>query len=91
MSEGRILIADDEKEILDVLEMLLVENGYEVVRASNGRQALEHPSEDIGREHAGNVRLRGRVRDKTAVGYPHDLSDGLCGRIGQIPRLFGGR
>ena len=44
MSEGRILIADDEKEILDVLEMLLVENGYEVVRASNGRQALEHPS-----------------------------------------------
>ena len=47
MSEGRILIADDEKEILDVLEMLLVENGYEVVRASNGRQALEHPSEDI--------------------------------------------
>ena len=33
MSEGRILIADDEKEILDVLEMLFVENGYEVVRA----------------------------------------------------------
>lgn len=47
MSSGRILIADDEKEILDVLEMLLTENGYEVVRADNGRQALEYPPEDV--------------------------------------------
>jgi len=42
-----ILIADDEKEIRDILHLLLKGEGYQVVQAENGRQAIELASEDI--------------------------------------------
>ena len=37
----KILIADDEKEIRDVLTMLLTAEGYEVAAASDGREVVE--------------------------------------------------
>ncbi|RJR32515.1 MAG: response regulator [Desulfobacteraceae bacterium] len=37
----RILIVDDEKTILDVIEMVLEKHGYKVVKAANGESALE--------------------------------------------------
>ena len=37
----RILCVDDEPEILKFLEALLVQNGYEVIKAENGEEALE--------------------------------------------------
>lgn len=43
----KILIADDEKEIRQVLEMLLGEEGYEVVSAENGKKAVELADVDI--------------------------------------------
>ncbi|MEZ5013494.1 MAG: response regulator transcription factor [Chitinophagales bacterium] len=37
----KILIADDEPDILEVIEYNLLKEDYSVVKASNGRQALE--------------------------------------------------
>lgn len=37
----RILIVDDNKEFLNLLETMLRNNGYEVVPATNGVEALE--------------------------------------------------
>ncbi len=37
----RILIADDEKDILEILEFKLQKEGYEVYTANNGREAIE--------------------------------------------------
>ncbi len=42
-----ILVADDEKEIREVLCLLLRSEGYEVVTAYNGREALALACEDI--------------------------------------------
>ena len=38
---GRILVADDEAEVLDLLRQVLVHRGYEVATASTGEEALE--------------------------------------------------
>lgn len=39
--KNKILIADDEKEIRDLLQMLLTDAGYVVVTAENGKEAVE--------------------------------------------------
>lgn len=41
-----ILIADDEKEIREILELLLTGEGYKVVSVCNGEEVLEAASED---------------------------------------------
>jgi UDP-3-O-acyl N-acetylglucosamine deacetylase len=40
MDEGRILVVDDQKEILDSLEGILSDEGHEVIRAQDGQEAL---------------------------------------------------
>jgi len=49
MKDGKkyILIADDEKEIRDVLTLLLSGEGYTVVSAADGQEALEVASADV--------------------------------------------
>jgi CheY-like chemotaxis protein len=46
-----ILVVDDEFAIVDLLEMVLVDEGHLVLTAANGRQALErlaqHPRPDL--------------------------------------------
>lgn len=42
-----ILIADDEKEIRDILKLLLTGEGYEIVTAENGQEVLDFASEEI--------------------------------------------
>ena len=37
MSKNKILVADDEKEILEILRLLLTGEGYEVITAQNGQ------------------------------------------------------
>ena len=37
----RILVADDNQEIVDIVDILLTGEGYEVVKASNGQEAVE--------------------------------------------------
>lgn len=41
MQSGRILVVDDEEIARDNLEFMLSKQGYDVVRAANGRQAME--------------------------------------------------
>ena len=41
MSKPRILIADDEKIILDLLANLFAEHGYDILTAANGMEAFE--------------------------------------------------
>ena len=42
-----ILIADDEKEIRDILHLLLSSEGYEVIVVTNGSEAVRSDREDI--------------------------------------------
>ena len=41
MSGERVLIVDDEAEISELLGLYLTKEGYEVITALDGRQALE--------------------------------------------------
>ncbi len=45
--KNKILIADDEKDIRDILNLLLVGEGYDVIVAENGQEALNLSNEDI--------------------------------------------
>lgn len=45
--EAKILIADDEKDIRDIVKLLLTGEGYEIITAVNGKEVLEIASEDI--------------------------------------------
>ena len=47
MGENKILIADDEKEILEILRLLLTGEGYEVVTAQNGKEVLDKADDAI--------------------------------------------
>ena len=49
MQNGKncILIADDEKEIRDILHLLLSSEGYEVIVVTNGSEAVRSAREDI--------------------------------------------
>ena len=38
---NKILICDDEKEILEILQIYLEKEGFEVVKAFDGQEALE--------------------------------------------------
>ena len=42
MSNGTILIVDDDEDIVETLTMVLAEAGYSIVTASNGEGALAH-------------------------------------------------
>ena len=45
--KAKILVADDEKEIRQILGMVLGEEGYEAVMARDGQEAVQLASEDI--------------------------------------------
>ncbi|MGA8476912.1 MAG: response regulator [Chthoniobacterales bacterium] len=40
--KGKILLADDDDEVLAALSSVLTSEGYEVIVAKNGREAIEH-------------------------------------------------
>ena len=42
-----VLVADDDKEIRDFLQMLLKGEGYQVILAADGREALSNASKEI--------------------------------------------
>lgn len=47
MRKKKILVCDDEKDIVDVLSYNLEKQGFSVVKAFNGAEALEKVNEDI--------------------------------------------
>ena len=53
MSEGRILIVDDQPEIREYVRRIVEEKGYEVVEAEDGRahpEVVERPIQGGGRK-----------------------------------------
>ena len=40
MEQSRILVVDDDKEIREIIRVLLTQEGYDVSEARNGREAL---------------------------------------------------
>jgi DNA-binding response OmpR family regulator len=40
MSKQKILLVDDEEDILDFLELILEEQGYSIIKANSGSEAL---------------------------------------------------
>lgn len=46
-NKKRILVADDSPEIIELLELLLTDEGYEVISATNGDEAIEKTDESI--------------------------------------------
>nr|WP_294492512.1 response regulator transcription factor [uncultured Mediterraneibacter sp.] len=47
IEKTKILIADDDKEIRDILALLLTAEGYEVIAACDGQEALDFADESI--------------------------------------------
>ena len=58
MAQKTVLLAEDDLEIRDILQDLLEAEGYDVVPASHGRQALEFLAGARGREAARPRRAR---------------------------------
>ena len=46
-NKNKILIADDEKEIREILRLLLTGEGYEVIVAENGQEVVQQADETI--------------------------------------------
>lgn len=42
----KIMVVDDDKDIREVIQVLLSSEGYEVIEASNGKEALELVDDD---------------------------------------------
>ena len=49
-----ILVVDDDKEIADLVEIYLVNDGYQVLKASDGEQCLQTLKEHSRYYDAGN-------------------------------------
>jgi two-component system alkaline phosphatase synthesis response regulator PhoP len=47
MEQKRILIADDEKDILELLEYALEKEGYEVIKAKDGEETVQKALDNI--------------------------------------------
>lgn len=47
MEQSRILVVDDDKEIREIIRVLLTQEGYDVSEARNGREALEYMNDHI--------------------------------------------
>ena len=46
MSAGKILVIDDEKDVLEVLRLVLSRSGYDVAASSSGMEGLAHAQSD---------------------------------------------
>ena len=75
MQDGKrcILIADDEKEIRDILGLLLTGEGYVVVSAEDGQQAVDMADEsvdlyilDVGMPRLSGIMAAARIRSRRA-------------------------
>ncbi len=72
---NRILVCDDEKEIVDAIEIYLMQEGYEVVKAYNGEEALRIVQKeeihllviDIMMPGLDGIRTTMKIREKSSI------------------------
>ena len=84
-----ILVCDDDKEIVEAIDIYLQQEGYQVLKAYDGEEALEilkekrSPSSDHRRHDAAAGRHPGNVKDPGGEQYPDHYSICENGRCGQ--------
>jgi CheY-like chemotaxis protein len=87
----KILIVDDEPDIVSYLEMILQDNGYETLVAGNGNEALERVRSekpdlvtlDISMPEASGTRFYKEVKtDPELAGIPVFIVTGVTGMGG---------
>ena len=79
MSMGKILVVDDDINICELLRLYIEKEGYEVVIANDGGQAVTKFKSGYARYHAARTgRLAGVQRDTKdiAVSYYHAYCQG---------------
>lgn len=70
-----ILVCDDEKEIVDAIEIYLMQEGYQVIKAYNGEEAIEQLKKnevhlmilDIMMPKLDGIRATMKIREKYSV------------------------
>ena len=71
----RILVCDDDKEIVDAIEIYLVQEGYEILKAYDGEQALKILEEekvdlliiDVMMPRLDGIRATLKIREKMSL------------------------
>ena len=104
MEQSRILVVDDDKEIREIIRVLLTQEGYDVSEARNGREALEYMNDhidlyilDIMMPYMDGYELCEKIRKQsnapilflTAKGTQKDKAQGFFkGRMIILPNRF---
>ena len=92
----KVLIVDDEPDIVSYLEMILQDNGYETLTAINGNEALERVRKDrpdlvtldISMPEASGTRFYKELRtDSELSGIPVFIVTGVTG-LGGDPYAY---
>ena len=78
----KILLVDDEPDIVEFLKYNLEQNGYEVIVGQDGFQALKKLSEnpdliilDIMMPHLDGYEVYHKIREKKIYGCPDNISN----------------
>lgn len=71
MARKRVLVVDDEKDVVEFLTDLLEDNGYEVTAAYNGVEAMEL----ISKEKPDLILLDLQMPEETGTGLYRKLHD----------------
>ena len=99
LAKPRILCADDEPEILKFLDAVLVRNGYEVIQALNGEEALDKMKEqhvdlvlsDVRMPKIDGFELCRRIKgDEMLMNIPVVLITGFTARDDRIKGIEAG-
>ena len=92
---AKILIVDDEQEIISLLREFLVRHGYEVIAAHDGGEALEYLNSgkeidimilDLKMPHVGGVDVLRHVRGRNVV-LPLVVLSGSIGLGSHLEKL----
>ena len=99
LTRPRVLCVDDEAEILKFLDAVLARNGYEVIQALNGEEALEKMKEqnadlvlsDVRMPRMDGLELCRRIKgDEKLMNVPVVLITGFAGRDERIKGIEAG-
>ena len=94
LDRRKILFADDDPEIREVVRILLESEGYQVMEAENGEQAASM-ADDTFDLIILDVMMPGRIlslrRDTEKVKYPHPVPHGPYPGFGQDHGIRGRR
>lgn len=88
---ANILVCDDDREIVDAIEIYLSQDGYKIYKAYDGEQAIQILDKedihllimDIMMPRLDGIRATLKIREYSSI--PHYYPVGQIGRHGQDP------